>query len=131
MRKLAFGSILLFGATCTVAADSPQQLPLRFGSWTKGNCIDRPAGSPLSEEAGGKGGAISCEYVSGEKKVQVLVQKLRDPSAAYEVYTAGLHPGMMASFVGTNAAVDKDQLWMLTGDLVLRVDSQKLASEAD
>src|SRR5258708_38331804 len=37
----------------------------------------------------------------------------------------------MASIVGTNAAVDKDQLWMLTGNLVLRVDSQKDASEAD
>jgi len=59
------------------------------------------------------------------------VQKFRDPTGAYEVYTAGLRPGMMPSLIGTNAAVDKDQLWMLTGNLVLRVDSQRLASEED
>ena len=43
----------------------------------------------------------------------VWVEGFRDPSAAYEVYTAGLHPGMMASLVGTNAAVGTQAPWHL------------------
>src|SRR5262249_40959743 len=67
----------------------------------------------------------------GENTIQVWAQKFHDPSSAYEVYTAGLRPGMMPSLVGNNAAVEQKQLWMLTGNLVLRVDSQNLASEGD
>src|SRR5260221_13650336 len=38
---------------------------------------------------------------------------------------------MTPSLVGTNAAVANDSLWMLSGSLVLRVDSQKVVSEED
>src|SRR5262249_27285290 len=130
MKKLAFSSILLF-AMSSASADPLQLLPAQFGSWTKGNCLEKPEASSLSMEAGSKEGAISCQYTSGENKIQIWVQKFHDPSSAYEVYTAGLRPGMMPSLVGNNAAVEDGALWMLTGNLVLRVSGQRQASEGD
>jgi len=130
MRKLAL-FVVLAVAFSILPASAQVVLPAQFGGWTKDSCLDKATVSALSEETGGNSGARSCEYRSDEKKLQVWVQKFHDPTGAYEVYTAGLRPGMMASLVGSNAAVEKDQLWMLTGNLVLRVDSQRLASEAE
>ncbi|HLZ11583.1 MAG TPA: DUF6599 family protein [Candidatus Acidoferrum sp.] len=128
MRKLG----IIFGTLFTAAlAHAQVPLPNQFGSWTKTQCLDKPATSSLSKEAGDADGATSCQYTSGDKSLQVWIERFHDPSSAYEVYTSGLHPGMMASLVGTNAAVEKDQLWMLTGNLVLRIDSQRVASEED
>ena len=129
MRKLAFFAVVLLAAGTPLPSQAQVHLPDQFGDWTKQHCGEKPVAAGLSREAGDTRGAISCQYASGDKTVVVWVEGFRDPSAAYEVYTAGLRPGMMASLVGTNAAVDKDQLWMLTGNLVLRVDSQKYASE--
>ena len=129
MRKLTTIFVLLGCALAALPANA-QILPDRFASWTKGSCAAKPAQQTLALEAG-LSGSESCAYSSANNTIQVLAQKLHDPSAAYEVYTAGLHPGMMPSLVGTNAAVDKDELWMLTGNLVLRISSQKLASEGD
>jgi hypothetical protein len=128
MRKLALIFATLFFATL---AQAQVPLPSQFGNWTKTHCVDKPAVSALFKEAGDAAGATSCQYTSGDKSLQVWIEKFHDPSSAYEVYTSGLHPGMLASLVGTNAAVEKDQLWMLTGNLVLRVDSQRAASEED
>ena len=123
--------MLLFLAGIVSPLRAQVALPNQFGDWTKASCADKPVASPLSREAGSTDAAASCQYTSESGKIQIWVQKFHDPSAAYEVYTAGLHPGMMASLVGANAAVDKDELWMLTGNLVLRISSQKLASEGD
>ena len=131
MKKLALSFVLLAGVFIAMPLRAQQLLPTRFGSWNRANCVEKPEIASLSREAGGKTGANSCEYVSGDHKIQVWVQKFHDPSAAYEVYTAGLHSGMWPSLVGNNAAVEKSRLWMLTGSLVLRVESQNLASEAD
>src|SRR5262249_16002437 len=129
MRKLALILPVLIGATAALPAHS-QILPAEFGGWTKGSCAAKQTPQPVAKESG-LSAAESCEYASATNRIQVSVQKLHDPSAAYQVYTAGLHPGMMASLVGTNAAVDKDELWMLTGNLVLRVSAQRQASEED
>lgn len=135
MRKTLASFVLVFTAATLVQAQTPKDisktLPEKFGSWSKNHCVDKPAASALSREAGDNVGATSCEYTSGDKTLQVWVERFRDPTSAYEVYTSGLRPGMMASLIGTNAAVDKDQLWMLSGKLVFRVDSQKYASEED
>jgi len=135
MRKTFASFVLVFTAATLVQAQTPkdtsQGLPEKFGNWSKNHCVDKPAASALSKEAGDSLGATSCQYTSGDKTLEVWVERFRDPTGAYEIYTAGLRPGMMVSLVGTNAAVDKDQLWMLSGKLVLRVDSQKYASEED
>lgn len=135
MRKLLSVTFLLLSVASAGRSQTssalPPILPEKVGGWSKGSCTNKSVASSLSPETGAKDGAVSCQYSSGDHKIQVWVQKFHDPSAAYEVYTAGLHPGMMASLVGTNAAVENDRLWMLTGNLVLQVDSQKLASEED
>jgi len=68
---------------------------------------------------------------SGGSEFGVRLFQLRDPSSAYEVYTNRLHPGMVPSFIANNSAVDGNNLWLLTGNLVLDVASQQSASEAD
>ncbi len=129
MRKLALFFVVVAVAAAALPA-SAQLLPAKIGSWTKGSCENKPAPPVIAAEAG-LSDFESCAYASGSSKVQVTVQRLHDPSAAYQVYTAGLHPGMVPSLVGNNAAVDKEDLWMLSGNLVLRISSQKLASEQD
>jgi hypothetical protein len=129
MRKFFLG-LLLLAFVPAASVHAQQILPAQFGSWTKSLCADKPIPLGIATEAG-LSGIESCVYTSASNKIQVMMQKLHDPSAAYEVYTAGLHPGMMPSFVGTNAALDKDQLWMLTGNLVLQIGSQNLATETD
>lgn len=129
MKKTA--SIFVLLACVAVASPiSAQLLPPQFGAWSKSACLTMPSPQALEAEAG-LSDSESCSYTSGNSKIQVSVQKLHDPTSAYEVYTAGLHPGMLASFVGNNAAVQNDRLWMLTGNLVLQADSQRLASEGD
>jgi len=130
MRKLALNFALIAAAFAAAPLHAQQLLPSQFGSWTKGSCVAKPVPLALATEAG-LSDFESCAYASANSKIQVGLQKLHDPSAAYQVYTAGLHPGMMPSLVGTNAAVADDSLWMLSGSLVLRVDSQKLVTEQD
>jgi len=135
MRKLAFFAVVLFAAGTPLPSRAQVLLPDQFGSWTKGHCYDKPGASPLLREAGDTQGASKCGYASGEKSIQVWIERFRDSSSAYEVYTSGLRPGMLASLVGSNAAVERNdeqnQLWLLTGNVVLRVESQNLASEED
>jgi len=130
MQKILLGLLVVaFASALPVGAQ--QALPSQFGNWTKSACLDKVEIAALSQEAGGKESAFACAYASGANKIQVWMQRFHDPSAAYEVYTAGLKPGMMASLVGNNAAVSENRLWMLSGKLVLRVDSQDVATEGD
>jgi hypothetical protein len=129
MRKLISFFAVLIGVLAALPANA-QILPPQFGNWTKGSCTTKPQALEVAMEAGLLD-LESCTYASNSSSIAILVHKLHDPSAAYEVYTSSLHPGMMPSLVGTNAAVDKSDLWMLTGNLVLRVNSQNLASEDD
>jgi hypothetical protein len=137
MRKLAFTLLLVFFATPTVLRSQapqaiPDLLPEKFGSWSKvkETCGSLPARIALLNETGSLGWA-SCSYSMDSQTIKVGVRKFRDPTGAYEFYTAGLNPGMMPSLVGNNAAVEQNRLWMLTGNLVLGVESQNLASEED
>jgi hypothetical protein len=129
MKKLISFFAVLIGVLAALPANA-QILPSQFGNWTKGSCATKPQALAVATEAGLRD-LESCSYASNSSSIAILVHKLHDPSAAYEVYTSSLHPGMMPSLVGTNAAVDKSDLWMLTGNLVLRVSSQNLASEED
>ncbi|HJZ63603.1 MAG TPA: DUF6599 family protein [Candidatus Acidoferrum sp.] len=129
MRKTVFSFLLLASAAAALPANA-ELLPAKFGNWMKGSCVAKPLAPAVAPEAG-LSDIESCSYTSGDNKIGIWIHKLHDPSAAYQVYTAGLHPGMLPSLVGTNAAVDKDELWMLSGNLVLRVNSQSLASEED
>ena len=126
---LVFASLITLGVAPNLSAQV--LLPAQFGRWAKGNCAEKPPAYALIEEGGDKAGASSCQYLSNGKELHVWAERFRDSSAAYQVYTSGLKPGMMASLVASNAAVEKNQLWMMTGNIVLRVDAQQLASEED
>jgi hypothetical protein len=73
----------------------------------------------------------TCEYALGAKNVQATLEKFRDPSSAYEVYTAYLHPEMQPSVLGKNSAVDREKLLALVGSFVLSVRKPRDISSAD
>jgi hypothetical protein len=135
MCKLYFilAVLLMLAASPCLSAQSSQApfLPDRFGNWTKGTCSIKLEATQLLAEAGETQGERSCHYSSSDKSIVVWAQSFRDPSSAYEVYTNGLRPGMVPSFIANNSAVDKERLWLLTGNVVVQVESQQVASEAD
>ena len=124
--------VLALAATSPSHAQTkqPSLVPEHFGSWNRDTCTASPAlAVPFAETK--ILDLSTCQYKNGDHSMDVSATKYQDPSAAYENYTAGLHPGMLPSFVANNSAVDQEKLWLLTGNVVLRVESQQLASEAD
>jgi Family of unknown function (DUF6599) len=132
MRKLhfIFGALLALAGERQVCAQTqrPSLLPSNFGSWTKGTCSASTSPVSFGKETLVQD-ASDCAYANGAQTISVTGAAYGDPTAAYQIYTSGLHPGMMPSFVANNSAVDGDDLWLLTGNVVVRVKSQKLASE--
>lgn len=148
MPKLAFAKFLLIVAALPLVAGAvarvssaqervlPPILPDRFGGWV----AERPAddidfGGPanfqdLQKEAGRSAGD-QCNYVSGAKRIHVHADKYRDPSSAYEIYTALLTADMLPSTVGELSGVTKNHLLMLLGNIVLEVADHQSASTAD
>ena len=131
MRRLARIFILLSAVFAAMPLCAQQLLPAQFGRWTRGDCSAIRTPSVLEEKSGDHVGSSKCEYNLGERKLVASVDKFRDPSTAYEQYTSGLHPGMLPSLVANNAALDGNRLWMLSGRLVVQVESQQLASEGN
>jgi hypothetical protein len=111
-------------------------LPHSFGSFTCSVVADYADVTPgrnlveVQKEAGPVQNDV-CSYGSGDVKIHVRLDKYRDPSSAYEVYTALLTPDMHPSTVGELSGVDKDRLLMLLGDFVLEVRDYHSASTAD
>jgi hypothetical protein len=73
----------------------------------------------------------ACEYSFAAKTVQVTLEKYRDPSSAYEVYTAYLRPEMQPTVLGKNSAGDPEKLIALIGSFVLTVRQPKDISSSD
>jgi hypothetical protein len=64
-------------------------------------------------------------YAKGKNQISVDLLELRDPSSAYEFYTALLNPGMAPSTLGQYAALDTNKLLSLVGDVVMRVEQPR------
>jgi hypothetical protein len=129
MRKiclLAASALALAAAPYTYA----QVLPDSFGAWQRTSCAMKPAAPVLFAEAGLQEHQ-SCQFMTGGRSLSIRAERYRDPSSAYEVYTAGLTPDMHPSTVGELSGVDKNQLLMLLGDFVLDVRDYHSASTAD
>ena len=109
-------------------AQTPQGvLPDHFSSWT---CKPSDQASPVSNASAdyadirkeaGFVASEACEYSSGGKSVEAKLEKYRDPSGAYQAYTAYLNPGMLASILGSGSAIDHNKLLALVGNFVLTV----------
>jgi hypothetical protein len=72
-----------------------------------------------------------CQYTSGGAKLDVSLEKYRDPSNAYEAYTALIRPEMHPSTLGRTSAVDGDRLIALLGGFILELRPTPAISDAD
>jgi len=93
-------------------------LPSQFGKWSKGRCIDKPVSMALPKETA-QFDNDSCEYTSEGHSNVLHLGSFRDPSSAFESYTAMLRPGMIPTNLGQSAAFDKDGVLVQVGKLVL------------
>ena len=72
-----------------------------------------------------------CQYTSGGAKLDVSLAKYRDPSNAYEAYTALIRPEMHPSTLGRTSAIDGDRLIALLGGFILELRPTPAISDAD
>jgi len=137
MGKLRFIAALFLALAATSWASAQQQLlPAHFSNWS---------GEPAAEwvepqtpqnyvrlwkETGRTTGEYR-EYSSGGAKIGVALEKYRDPSSAYEAYTAYIRPNMQPSVLDKTSAVDGDRLFVLVGSFVLQVRPTQAISTAD
>jgi Family of unknown function (DUF6599) len=123
LRLLACAPALVL----TLALASPllaqQGLPKTIGAWTAGpNTASEPAAIPASVAKETGLSQESRDYTAGGKTIHVELQKYRDPSSAYEGYTAQLNPALQTSALAITSAVDKGKyILMLVGNVVLKV----------
>lgn len=132
---------VLCGVLLALAAAAPSRaqeliLPGHFANWSgQPNAEAYENEAPISwlnlwKEVGRNTGEF-CEYTSGDKKLDVGLQKYRDPSSAYEAYTAYITPEMHPSTVGGPSAIDDKDLFVLSGSFILDIRQQQNASTAD
>jgi len=137
MRKFQLITALLPVLAAAPNSSAQQQvLPSHFSTWT---CnpgaqdveFDRiPNFSSLTKEAGLTENEF-CDYLSGAAKIHVDLEKYRDPSSAYEMYTALIRPDMHPSTLNRTSAVDGDRLFVLVGSSTLQVRPTPAISTAD
>jgi hypothetical protein len=127
MRKPIFiAGFLLALAAAPYSFAQQMALPAHFGNWSgKPNQQWVETEAPLNylklwKESGRTTGEY-CEYSSGHAKIDVSLEKYRDPSSAYEIYTALIHPEMHPSLLDRTSAVDGDRLFVLVGASILEV----------
>src|SRR5712692_2206058 len=137
MRKLQLIAVLILALAAAPHSFAQQQvLPSHFGSWTCNPGAEDPefdriaSFSDLSKETGLARNEF-CDYFSGAAKIHVDLRKYRDPSNAYEMYTALISPKMEPSTLGMTSAVDGDRLFVLLGSSILQVRPTPAISTAD
>jgi hypothetical protein len=134
MKRLIF--LLVFAAACTgVWAQERHVLPQKFGKWVSG------AGPPeepaivatdnLVTHESGRTDQESAWYNSGKSSIRVLLEDFRDPSGAYESYTARLSAKLNPSTVAPLTAAGNDQLIALVGNRVVTIWHISSATDAD
>jgi hypothetical protein len=132
MKKLML--LLAFGVACLgTQAQTQRVLPEHFGRWVAGPEPEnepKPSSTPVSEEAGRKR-IETASYTVGNHRLRVLLEEYRDPSSAYEAYTAKLKVGMNASTVGPLAATADDQIVAQTGNRIVTIWNVRAASDND
>ncbi len=137
MRKLHFiAGLSLALAAAPHSSAQQQRLPAHFASWSgqpSPMWVETEATSnylDLWKETGRTPGEF-CEYSSESAKIEVDLQKYRDPSSAYEMYTALIRPEMHPSTLNRTSAVDGDRLFVLVGSSILEVRPTPAISTAD
>jgi Family of unknown function (DUF6599) len=123
--------LLALGAAGPLSAQ--QWLPDKLGSWTAAS-TSSPVSEPIPSDVANETGFSeeAHDYTAGTKKIHIELQKYRDPTSAYEGYTAQLNPGLQTSALAITSAVEKGQyILMLVGNLVLKVEKPTDVSADD
>jgi Family of unknown function (DUF6599) len=138
-RWLTFAALWIASAPLSaqqasnVAAEFPGALPHQFAAWTTASGPSATTSSlpqPVQQELGTTA-SQSVDYTNGGKTIRVVLDKFRDPSSAYSAYTGQLRVGMQASDVRPYSAVAGDQMILLIGNFLLRVNQIRSISTAD
>ena len=137
MRRPHLIAALLLALTAAPYSFAQKQvLPLQFGSWSgQPSPMWVETEAPLNmvniwKETGRTTGEY-CQYTSGASKLDVSLEKYRDPSNAYEAYTALIRSEMHPSTLGRTSAVDGDRLIALLGGFILELRPTPAISDAD
>src|SRR5229473_5328070 len=134
MRKLRFitGFLLALSAAPWASAQG-MVLPRHFSNWSGQpgpDSVETENYATLWKETGRTPGEFN-QYTSGAARINVGLRKYRDPSSAYEMYTALIRPEMHPSTLNRTSAVDGDRLIVLVGSSVLEVRPTQAISTAD
>src|SRR6266852_1520857 len=129
-------ALVLALAASPYSSAQQQKLPAHFANWSgQPSPMWVETEAPLDfvdlwKETGRAPGEF-CEYLSGGAKIAVDLQKYRDPSSAYEMYTALIRPDVHPSTLGRTSAVDGDRFFALVGAFILEVRPTPAISDAD
>src|SRR5258708_5413560 len=134
MRKLRFitGFLLALSAAPWAFAQG-MVLPRHFSNWSGQpgpDSVETEKYATLWKETGRTPGEFN-QYTSGAARINVGLQKYRDPSSAYEMYTALIRREMHPSTLNRTSAVDGDRLIVLVGSSILQVRPTQAISTAD
>src|SRR2546430_1906261 len=110
-------------------------LPKQFGKWVSGGGPSDEskiiaADTPVSQEAGRTGQEFTW-YSDGKRSMRVLLETFRDPSGAYQIFTARLSTNVNPSTVAPLTAAVNDQLIALAGNCVVTIWHISSATDAD
>jgi hypothetical protein len=137
MRKLCvISACLLALAAAPYSSAQRGALPSHFAGWTCGasandaRVADTASFTNLKKEAG-LATTEFCDYASADNKIHVDLDKYRDPSSAYEVYTALLRPDMQPSTLNRTSAVDGNKIYVLLGSFILQLSPTPTISTED
>jgi hypothetical protein len=149
MRKLTFIIVAVWGVLGVAAlgertaanefgADKKSvQLvfPEQFGAWRAADPATAAANSSGTDELEtGEAGLLermARNYSNGKNQVSLTIARFRDPTGAYEGYTAELNPGMKPSSAGPLSAVDDAKLLVEIGNLLVQITGAKNIVEGD
>jgi hypothetical protein len=144
MRKVTLIFVFVFGvcaAPCLRAGDGVSSFfPERFGHWAASSAPVKIQGPDTADamkaqnDAFIEAGLTDCmkrTYSDGRNEISVVLGKFRDPSGAYEAYTAALQPGMKPSSLGSLSAVGKSQLLAQIGNLVMSLYDPRNIADPD
>jgi hypothetical protein len=132
-RFYLIAAFLLALAAAPYSFAQQQKLPAHFANWSgqySQDWVESSNYESLWKETGRTPGEFS-QYTSGDARISVSLEKYRDPSSAYEMYTALIRPEMHPSMLDRTSAVDGDRLLVLLGSFILQVRPTPAISTAD
>jgi hypothetical protein len=137
MQKSSFiAAVILALAAAPYSSAQQLVLPSHLGNWSGQPSpmwveTEAPLGFVEIWKETGRTTGEYCQYTSGGAKLNVSLEKYRDPSNAYEAYTALIRPEMHPSTLGRTSAVEGDRLIALLGGFILEVRPTPAISDAD